>query len=130
LQYDVGTILQDLESRHFASVDKVIGILDVDIFVPVFSHVYGEARQGGDAALMSLFRLRDGLPGADTMSAEVLERAAKIALHEVCHLYNLTHCEDNRCLMHFSGNIAELDRLSLGFCRYCAKYLREETHPS
>jgi archaemetzincin len=127
LQYNVGTILQHLESKAFASLVKVIGVLDVDLFVPVFSHVLGQARQGGQAALVSLHRLRQDAFAPIDPSSLVLERSAKIALHELCHLYNLVHCQDRQCLMHFSGSLADLDRLPLGFCRYCSQFIREAT---
>ena len=109
------------------SVDKVIGILDVDLFVPVFTHVFGEARQGGRVALISIFRLRENPMDTINDSAIALERAAKVALHELCHLYDLTHCESRQCLMHFSGNLSDLDQIPLSFCRYCSQYIREAT---
>ncbi|HHE73778.1 MAG TPA: zinc metallopeptidase, partial [Desulfobacteraceae bacterium] len=118
LQYNVGPIFQHLESRLFTSVDKVIGILDVDLFVPVFTHVFGEARQGGRVALISIFRLRENPMDTINDSAVALERAAKVALHELCHLYDLTHCENRQCLMHFSGSLSDLDQIPLSFCRY------------
>ena len=126
-QYNVGHILQRLESRLFTSVDKVIGILDVDLFVPVFTHVFGEARQGGRVALISIFRLREKPMDIINDSAIALERAAKVALHELCHLYDLTHCESRQCLMHFSGSLSDLDQIPLSFCRYCSQYIREAT---
>jgi archaemetzincin len=124
LQYNVGPILQHLESGLFKSVDKVIGILDVDLFVPVFTHVFGEARQGGRVALMSIFRLRENPMDPIDVSAVTLERSAKVALHELCHLYGLTHCESRQCLMHFSGSLTDLDQIPLSFCRYCTQYIR------
>lgn len=121
LQYDAGLILRNMETAPFAAkVDKVIGVVPVDLFVPIFTHVLGEARQGGRAALVSLFRL-EGQDGA----AAGLERAAKIALHELCHLFGLSHCTDERCLMHFSGDVDELDRTPFSFCRYCAVFFRD-----
>jgi len=123
LQYDVGPILQQLESSLCKSLDKIIGILDVDLFVPVFTHVFGEARQGGRVALISLFRLRESPLDTINDSAIVLERAAKVALHELCHLYGLTHCESPQCLMHFSGSLPDLDRGSFNLCRYCKQFL-------
>jgi len=47
LQYDAGTILMNLEKGCLDNYEKVIGILDVDLFVPIFSYVFGEAKQGG-----------------------------------------------------------------------------------
>jgi archaemetzincin len=125
LQYDVGPILQHLESRLFTSVDKVVGILDVDLFVPVFTHVFGEARQGGRVALISIFRLRENSMDTINNSAITLERVAKVALHELCHLYNLTHCESSQCLMYFSGSLSDLDQSSFNLCRYCKQFFED-----
>lgn len=125
LQFDVGPILQNLESRSFEGVDKIIGVLSVDIFLPIFTHVFGEARQGGRAALVSLFRLENESPGPARLSSAALVRAAKVALHELCHLYNLAHCENHPCLMHFSGNLSDLDQTPLNLCRYCSRYFKD-----
>jgi len=125
LQYDVGAILEHLESGSFRSVDKVMGILDVDLFVPVFTHVFGEARQKGRAALISIFRLRKKPMDTIDVSAVALERAAKVALHELCHLFGLTHCENDRCLMHFSGSLSDLDQGSFNLCRYCKRFFED-----
>ncbi len=125
LQYNVGPILQHLESRLFTSVDKVVGILDVDLFVPVFTHVFGEARQGGRVALISIFRLRENSMDTINNSAIALERAAKVALHELCHLYDLTHCESSQCLMYFSGSLSDLDQSSFNLCRYCKQFFED-----
>lgn len=124
-QYNVATILKELETIRFQGVSKVVGVLTVDLFVPLFTHVFGEARKGGKVALVSLFRLRKGVSKHTPLSSEVLERAAKVALHELCHLYNLHHCDDRKCLMHFSGDLEDLDTMPLYFCRYCSKYFRD-----
>lgn len=127
LQFNAGTILQKLESMPFEGVDKIVGVLNIDLFVPVFTHVFGEARQRGRAALVSLFRLANGRSEMAQPSPALLERTAKVALHELGHLYGLAHCENAPCLMHFSGNLEELDRLAFGLCRYCTRYFRDET---
>jgi archaemetzincin len=124
LQYDAGAIVEQLEEMPAAGIEKVVAVLDVDLFVPIFTHVFGEARQGGRAALISLFRLRQQTALPASTPSTVLERAAKIALHELCHLYSLSHCRDADCLMRFSGDIAELDRTPFYFCRYCAAFFR------
>ena len=41
LQYDAGAILKAFESGPFHNYAKIIGDLDVDIFVPIVSHVFG-----------------------------------------------------------------------------------------
>ena len=125
LQYDAGAILKAFESASFQGCAKVIGVLDADLFVPILSYVFGEARQGGKCALVSLHRLRKNPDGAEASSPVFLERTAKVALHELGHLLNLTHCEDERCLMHFSGGIRDLDTAPPYFCRYCSVYLHD-----
>ncbi len=127
-QYNVGTILKQLEANPIKKVEKIVGVLSVDLFVPVFTHVFGEARQGGSVALVSLFRLGKDPVEPDQPSAGMLERAAKVALHELCHLYNLTHCENHECLMHFSGSLEDLDKTPIAFCRYCWSYFRDALH--
>jgi archaemetzincin len=124
LQYNVAIILDRLDSRPVKGAEKIVGILSVDLFLPIFTHVFGEAKQGGNIALVSTFRLGGSPSDHSTPSSMVLERTAKVALHEACHLYGLTHCENRHCLMHFSGNLEELDDTPFFFCRYCRSYFR------
>lgn len=126
LQYNAGTILKNLELEPFHDYSKVVGVLDVDIFVPILTHVFGEAKQGGKYALVSLYRLRKGLKGSSPSMPLLLERAAKVALHESGHLFNLFHCMDERCIMHFSGELQDLDNTPFYFCRYCSTYFRDD----
>jgi archaemetzincin len=125
LQYDAGAIIRALASEVFQDYSKVLGVLDVDIFVPIFTHVFGEAQQGGKYALVSLYRLKQQVDGSATPTPLLLERGAKVALHESGHLFNLIHCQDEGCLMHFSGGIQDLDRIPLYLCRYCSTYFRD-----
>jgi len=129
LQYDAGIILKNFESVAFQAYSKVIGIVDADLFVPILTYVFGEARQGGFCALVSLYRLKKNPDGTAAAAPLFLERAAKVALHELGHLYNLVHCENDRCLMHFSGGLPDLDRAPPYFCRYCSVYLRDGLSP-
>ncbi len=124
LQYDAGLIIEALGGCADAGYDKVVGVLSVDLFVPIFSHVYGEAQQGGTCAVVSTFRTGDSQVGRQSVGAVLLERTAKIALHELGHLFNLTHCRDPRCLMHFSGDLMMLDQIQFHFCHYCRAFWR------
>jgi len=127
-QYDAGMIIDTLESMPFKAYEKVIGVLNVDLFIPIFTHVFGEAKQGGKFALVSLFRLGKNPDSSAPPSSLVYERAVKVALHELGHLFDLLHCEHRRCLMHFSGGIEELDEQTPYLCRYCSIYLQDKLH--
>jgi archaemetzincin len=124
-QYNAAAILGGFDSIPFDHYDKVIGVFNVDLFIPTFAYVFGEARQGGKHALVSLFRLTGGNERRRPPSAVLLERAAKVALHELGHLYNLLHCEEKKCLMHYSGGLADLDDIPFYFCRYCNTYFKD-----
>lgn len=134
LQYNAGTIIKRLEQETFSDYDKVIAILDLDVFIPILTHVFGEAKQGGKFGLVSLYRLRENPEGSTVPTALCLERASKVALHELGHLFGLVHCTDEKCLMHFSGNLQDLDRSPLYFCRYCSSdfkgFLKGASKPS
>ncbi len=129
-QFNAATILSGFDAIPFDHCDKVIGVFNVDLFIPTFAYVFGEARQGGKHALVSLFRLAKGKEGRNPPSAILWERAAKVALHELGHLYSLLHCEEKNCLMHYSGGLADLDDIPLYFCRYCNTYFQDALlHP-
>ena len=125
LQYDAAVILANLKKIPFDGCAKVIAVTAVDLFVPIFTHVFGEARQGGTIALVSTFRLIKDAAGKDSPAATLYARTAKVALHELAHLFNLEHCNDRRCLLHFSGDLQDLDETPLSFCRYCGIYFRD-----
>ncbi|MCI0570473.1 MAG: non-proteolytic archaemetzincin-like protein [Myxococcaceae bacterium] len=96
----------------------VLGITDVDLFVPDAPHVFGEADRESRTALMSLFRLRTG---ADM---EMLRRRAQLeALHQAGHLVGLSYCEDSRCAMFLAQTTQELDRKGPSLCNLCRNEL-------
>ena len=122
-QFDAGIILSAMEKRPSDRYIKIIAVMEADIFLPIFTHVFGEARQGGKYGLVSVFRLKRMQNGTVPTRETIAERAAKVALHELGHLYNLVHCDDQRCLMHFSENLETLDQLPFMFCRYCRTFI-------
>ncbi|MGD2028299.1 MAG: archaemetzincin family Zn-dependent metalloprotease [Desulfobacterales bacterium] len=124
-QYNAGIIIKAFESKRFTDYDKVIGVLNADLFIPIFTHVFGEAKQGGKFALVSMFRLGKDPDGSPSPSSLIYERAAKVALHELGHLFNLLHCREKKCLMHFSGGIQDLDETPIYLCRYCSTFFKD-----
>jgi archaemetzincin len=125
MQYDAGQVLTGLEKVNFKGYQKIIGVMNGDLFVPIFEYVLGEARQGGRCALVSLFRLDEKMASGPIEPSHFLERCAKVALHELGHLFNLTHCSDPLCLMHISGDARELDQRRFNLCRYCMLFFRK-----
>ncbi len=124
-QYNGAMILKSYEEKHYDSFEKIIVILDVDIFIPIFTHVFGEARVGGKVALLSTFRLKKPSGFQGFPKETLYDRTIKVALHETAHLFNLTHCKDKMCLMHFSGDIEEIDKVPFNFCRFCTQLVKD-----
>ena len=125
LQYDAGKIVSHLERQPIDGYEKILAVLSLDLFVPIFTFVFGESRQGGRAGIVSLCRLGRNPDGSEPPAPVSYERMAKVGLHELGHLYHLSHCLDAGCLMHFCGGLGELDETPLRFCRYCRLFIRE-----
>jgi len=103
-----------------SSFDRVLGVADVDIFVPRLNFVFGQADCGGRAALISLWRLRPEYYG-DLPNEQLFdERSVKEAVHELGHTLGLEHCSNVFCVMHFSNSIYETDVKHSLFCSRCS----------
>jgi archaemetzincin len=122
-QHHSTEILQTLAAMKHDRWDRVLGIVDVDLYVPNLNFVFGEADVGHGVAVFSLARLR---PGGSSREANALflKRAATEAIHELGHTYGLGHCRDPHCVMWFSNTLAESDRKGLAFCAEHASQLR------
>ena len=123
-QYHSTLILEELATRAPASAIKVLAITDVDLFIPILTHVYGEAQLNGKACIISTCRLKEGLPLMDTQEA-FLTRVVKEAIHELGHTFNLLHCPDHTCIMHYCRSEDDVDRKSEELCRYCGVLLED-----
>ncbi len=99
-------------------VDRVLGVADVDLYVPGLNFVFGVAGSHG-AAIISLFRLRPEFYSGPSNQELFLERAAKEAVHEIGHTLSLGHCQNPECVMFFSNSILDTDRKKPDFCVQC-----------
>jgi len=101
--------------------DRVLGVVDVDIFAPGLNFVFGEADIARRRALISLTRLRQEFYGLSRDENLFQERALKEAVHELGHTYGLKHCPNSACVMHFSNSLHDTDLKSWNFCPICQK---------
>ncbi len=122
-QYDSSAILKRLLSQVPEEVDKVIGITGVDLYIPVLTFVFGQAQLGGKGALVSSHRLRQEFYGLEPRKELLNQRLVKEVLHELGHVFGLTHCGDPRCVMHFANSVREIDGKEDKFCPQCKKLL-------
>ena len=124
-QYHSTPILEKLADKAPAGAIKVLAVVEVDLFIPILTHVYGEAQLGGKACIVSTIRLNDGRSYLN-MQEPFLGRIVKEAIHELGHTFNLHHCREHTCLMHYCRNEQDVDRKSDQLCRYCKVLLDDE----
>ena len=115
--------------RHLPDpASKIIGIVPVDLFIPVLTFVFGEAQLDGPGALVSTCRLHAEFYGLPADEGLLVERAIKECVHELGHAFGLVHCRVYDCVMRSSTSIDEVDLKRSEFCGDCASRLK--TRPS
>lgn len=121
-QYHSTPILQRLAAKAPPGTVKVAALCRVDLFIPILTYVFGEAQLDGRACIVSSCRLSDTGTEPD---AHLVLRLAKEVAHELGHTFNLRHCPDPVCLMHYCRNESDVDHKSDQFCRYCKVMLKD-----
>ncbi len=125
--YPIIDQMQHHKEYHFH--DRVLGIVDRDLFVSGLNFVFGLASRR--VAVISVTRLRQEYYGLPSDPALYLKRVRTEAVHELGHTYGLGHCINPHCVMFFSNTLADTDAKSATFCGACRAYLdkhRRSTH--
>lgn len=116
-QYGAKALLDTLKASGLAKNEKVLGLIDADLYIPDLNFVFGSADDiPSDVAIISLYRLREELPPDHN---KFVERAAKEAVHELGHTFGLGHCTKAKCVMHFSSTLHDTDVKEMSFCSQC-----------
>ncbi len=123
-QYHSTLILKEiLTQTQSLDTDKLLGITDVDLFVPQLNFVFGEAECPGKVAIISTYRLRPEFYG-NNPDAKLFElRIIKEAVHELGHTLGIVHCKKPRCVMFFSNDIGDTDFKQATPCSDCLRKL-------
>jgi len=100
---------------------KVVVLVDFDLYVPVFTFVFGEAQLNGKHSIVSLCRLHEEFYTGQTDDELLFQRAIKEILHELGHNFGLLHCNNWDCVMHSSTIIEEVDIKGSIYCPECFK---------
>ncbi len=103
---------------------KRIAVVDVDLFIPVLTFVFGEAQLEGCAAVVSTHRLSNQFYGLARNDSLMRERLAKEMVHELGHTCGLYHCRQFECVMRSSTYVEEIDLKRVYPCAACAEFIR------
>lgn len=100
-------------SARETNANAGLGVVGVDLFVPDLNFVFGIANSYEKSAVISLYRLMSS-------HREIFyERARKEAVHELGHVFGLSHCSNVRCVMYFSNSLADTDYKKSTPCERC-----------
>lgn len=122
-QVDADAVLEQLEATATEPGVVLIGVTDRDLATPLFTFVFGRARLGGKAAVVSIARLRPEFYGLPPDPGLTVRRCVDEILHEVGHTLGLHHCRDHGCLMHFAADVTTADLRAARLCDDCAALL-------
>ena len=123
-QYNSSQILLQIISRPPADAVKVVGVVNVDLFIPILTFVFGEAQLRGIGSVISLHRLNNKFYGLSEDREVLKERLVKEAIHELGHNFGLIHCNNQSCVMRSSTYVEEVDQKSEEMCSRCQELLR------
>lgn len=122
--YSTGLLAELVRLGEQHPSTKLLGVTDVDLFIPILTFVFGEAQLGGPTALLSSYRLRQEFYGLPADTGLLFDRIEKEALHELGHTLGLVHCEDRGCVMHFSNSVDQVDLKPNDYCAECRRRIR------
>ena len=131
-QYNSSLILQRLIAKPPFDAEKILGVVDVDLFIPILTFVFGEAQLKGIGAVVSIHRLHNRFYGLPEDKELTTNRLLKEAVHELGHTFGLIHCTQPQCVMNSSTYVEDIDQKSAEFCPLCQKSIKieEQGEPS
>lgn len=122
-QYDANKLLDMITERASPEAVKVIGMVRVDLYIPILTYIFGQARLGGHTGVVSLYRLRNEHYGLDPDYDLLIERFSKVIIHELGHTFGLIHCTNPACVMRSSTYVEDLDQKEKQLCYRCREEL-------
>jgi len=120
-KYNGRIILNELSKVNFKNCEKILAITDEDLFTEDLDYIFGQAESSGKVCLISIKRLDPEFYKEKPNESLFYNRILKEAVHELGHTFSLKHCQNKKCVMHFSNNIENTDLKSKNFCTKCEK---------
>ena len=109
-QYDASIILDHIAEMQDPYRIYKLCLVKVDIYMPNMNFIFGLANPIRKTAIVSTYRL---------VGNQKEERISKEIVHEIGHLFGLTHCTNQECIMRFSKTVQDTDEKKKIFCSDC-----------
>jgi archaemetzincin len=124
-QYDANQLLQYIDQEIKDDQSKTLALVNVDLFIPILTYIFGQAYLGGNTAIASLYRLQNELYGLKKNEKLLKERLLKEIVHELGHSFGLIHCRTTGCVMQSSTYVEDIDQKEHHFCPQCKNKIAE-----
>ncbi len=118
-QYLGDALLEELAGLKYPGASRIVGLVDADCYAPGLNFIFGQASLGGREAIVALPRLQQEYYSLSEDISLFRSRVLKEVIHELGHTWNLAHCPDPYCVMHFSNSLQETDQKKDQFCSDC-----------
>ncbi len=123
-QYYSTVVLTKLELMKSAPGEKMLGLVDDDLFIPSKNHVIGDADPAGKSAVVSLFRLRRENYEMLDEAKVLFSRLLKECVHQLGHLWGFKDCRNPKCVMYLTEDVSQVDRKGKKFCDNCLRRVK------
>jgi archaemetzincin len=120
---DILQWLSDKYNKPSSKTTKILDICDIDAYSGHLNFVFGQAHLDGSISAIYLPRLRQEFYGLKQDESIFYERLVKEAVHELGHAFGLNHCENIKCIMHFSNSLSDTDIKTSRLCNVCKGHL-------
>ena len=118
-QYNGNTLLKIVDSMSFPDSVKILGLFNVDLFIPILTFIFGQAFLNGRSGIASVYRLSNERYGMPKNEQLLIDRTKKEVIHELGHTFGLIHCDNPICVMRSSTYLEDVDQKRQNLCHNC-----------
>jgi archaemetzincin len=123
-------IMKLLTSRLPDDAFCMLAITKEDLYEENWNFVFGEASSSEGVGVFSFARydptFYDETWSHDTSSV-LLKRSCKVLVHEIAHMFSLSHCIYFHCILNGSNHLEESDARPFYLCPVCLRKLQAST---
>jgi archaemetzincin len=122
-QYNGNSLLKQVDSLVFPDSIKILGLFNVDLFIPILTFIFGQAFLGGRSGIASFYRFSNERYGMLEDDQFLVDRFRKEVIHELGHTFGLIHCHNPICVMRSSTYVEDIDQKEQHLCLQCRSEL-------